>query len=55
MSGGTAAAAGGSAGPTIVIQGAVDPDGTARQIRGILAGRERRTAGIRVGGLAAIA
>jgi hypothetical protein len=36
----------------ITIQGAVDPDRTARQVRGILAGRERRTAGVRVGGLA---
>jgi phage-related protein len=52
---GAAAAQRSSTGPTIIIQGAVDPDGTARQIRGILAGRERRVAGIRVGGMAAIA
>jgi hypothetical protein len=36
----------------IIIQGAVDKDGTARQIRGILAGRERRTAGVSIGGTA---
>jgi len=40
------------AGPQIIIQGAVDPDGTARQIRGILTGRDRRTAGVRIGGTA---
>jgi hypothetical protein len=55
MAGGAAAAAQSSTGPTIIIQGAVDPDSTARQIKGILGGRERRTAGIRVGGLAATA
>ena len=41
-----------AAGPTFIIQGAVDPDGTARQIKGILTGRDRRTGGVRVGGLA---
>lgn len=57
MAGGTAAAgkAAAQGGTTIIIQGAVDPDGTARQIKGILGGRDRRTAGIRIGGLAAMA
>jgi hypothetical protein len=55
MSGGTAAATSRSTGPTIIIQGAVDPDSTARQIKAILGGRDRRTAGIRIGGLAAMA
>jgi hypothetical protein len=54
MTGGSAAATSRS-GVNITIQGAVDPDGTARQIKGILGGRDRRTAGIRIGGLAAMA
>jgi hypothetical protein len=55
MTGGAAAGSTRSAGPTIVIQGAVDPDRTARQIQGILAGRIRRTTGVSIGGLAATA
>ena len=57
MTGGTAAAgkAAAQGGTTLIVQGAVDPDGTARQIKGILGGRDRRTAGIRIGGLAAMA
>lgn len=50
--GGTSSAAVASGGHTFVIQGAVDPDGTARQIKSILTGRDRRTSGVRIGGMA---
>jgi phage-related protein len=46
------AGASSAAGATFNIYGAVDPDGTARQIKGILTGRDRRTSGVRIGGLA---
>jgi hypothetical protein len=39
-------------GPTIVVNGALDPDAVARQIRGILTGRDRRAGGVKVGGAA---
>ena len=41
-----------SSGPTINVYGALDADSVARQIAGILTGRQRRTAGVRVGGAA---
>jgi hypothetical protein len=41
-----------SSGPTINVYGALDADSVARQISGILTGRSRRTAGVRVGGAA---
>jgi hypothetical protein len=40
----TASAAGG--GPTIIVQGALDPDAVARQIAALLRGRDRRAGGI---------
>ena len=50
--GASSAATSSSGGNTFNIYGAVDPDGTARQIKGILTGRDRRTSGVRIGGLA---
>lgn len=42
MARGTAASTAAAPGPTIVVNGAVDPEATARQIRRILAGHDRR-------------
>lgn len=48
----TAAPVSVSSGAQIVVQGALDPDAVARQIRSILTGRDRRISGVRIGGLA---
>ena len=47
--------AAGSRPPTIIIQGAIDPASTARQVRQILRDDERRRGGVRIGRPAAIA
>lgn len=46
---GTTRATGGSVGPTIIVQGAMDPEAVARQIQRLLSGHERRI-GLRVAG-----
>jgi hypothetical protein len=43
-----ATAAPAAAGPTIIIQGALDPDAVARQLEGILRRRSRRVGGVQL-------